>query len=104
MHYNITILKGKCPRGIAQWINHSPAARAAGVQTWTCQVFSASILLGTPSCALSLTMPVVMCSSMNTCHGRGKKERNLGKILAAASVRQNTDMRAMYERKGGKNF
>ena len=32
------------------------------------------------------------------------KERNHGKILAAQSVRGNTDMRAMYGRKGVKNL
>ena len=46
----------------------------------------------------SLTMPVVTCSRVNTCHGEVKKERNQGRILAAPSVRQNTDIRVMHER------
>ena len=37
------------------------------------KVYSAPILLGYPQCALSFTMPVVTCSSVNTCHGGGKK-------------------------------
>ena len=46
-------------------------------------------------------MTVVTRSSVNTCRG----ERNCGKILAVPSVRQNTEKRAMYGRKGDKkNF
>ena len=65
--------------------------------------FSGPILLGTlATCIFSLTMPVVMCSNMNTCHEGDKKRGVAVKILAAHSVRQNTDKRAMYERKGVK--
>ena len=54
----------------------------------TTKEFSAPILSGTPAmCTLSLTMPVVTCSSMNTCHGVGKKERNRGKIKILAEVK-----------------
>ena len=35
------------------------------------KVYSAPILTGTP--AITPAMPVVMCSSMNTWHGAGKK-------------------------------
>ena len=66
--------KQKFPRGIAQWIKHLPAMPAARVQTQTWPKFI--VLLSSrvpPSCALSLTMPVVMCPSVNTCHGGGKK-------------------------------
>ena len=51
----------------------------------------------------SLTMPVVTCYSMNMLQHEYlswgiKKERICGKILAATSVRQATDIRAMgYE-------
>ena len=63
-----------------------------------------SILSGTPAmCTLSHTMPVVTCSSLYTCHGGGKKERNHGKILAVPTVRQSTGIIAMYGRKGVKN-
>ena len=80
---------------------HLPCTQAAGVLTWKQPKFI--VLLSSqvpPPCAFSLTMPVVMCSSINTCHGGGKKERNCGKILAASSVRWNTDIRAMDGRKG----
>ena len=38
------------------------------------------------------------------CSVSGKKERNQGKILAVLSVRQNTDIRAMYGGKGVKKL
>ena len=64
------------------------------------KVYGAPILLGAPAmCTLSLTLPVVLCSNVNTCHGGGKKRVIMGKILAVPSVRQNTDV---WE-KGGKN-
>ena len=56
-----------------------------------------------PPCTLSLTMPVVTCSSVNICQGGDKKGEIMVKILAAPSVRQNTDYRVMYGRKGVKN-
>ena len=43
--------------------------------------FSAPILSGTPAmCTLSPTMPVVTCSSVNTCHGGGKKNGIMVKV------------------------
>ena len=45
-----------------------------GSNSDTTKVYSAPILLDTPTMwTLSLTMPVVMCCSVNTCHGGGKK-------------------------------
>ena len=71
----------------------------------TTKVYSAPILSGTPAmCTLSLTMPVVTCSSVNTCHGGGRKRGILVKILISPSVRHNTDIRAMHGRKGVKAF
>ena len=40
--------------------------------------------------------------SPQTCHGGGKKRGIMLKILAAPYVGQNTDIRAMYGRKGVK--
>ena len=51
---------------------------------------------------LSLTMPAVTCSRVNTCHMGSKKRVILVKILAEPSVGQNADIRAMYGRKGDK--
>ena len=70
----------------------------------TTKVYSAPILLGTPPHALthSLTMPVVMCSSVNTSYRRDKKEVIVVKILAAPFLGPNTDIIAMYGRKGAK--
>ena len=43
---------------------------AGGSNPDTTKDLSAPILSGTPAmCTLSLTMPVITCSSMNTCHG-----------------------------------
>ena len=45
-----------------------------GLNPDTTKAYSAPILLGTPAmCTPSQTMPVVLCYSVNTCHGRGKK-------------------------------
>ena len=78
------------------------------------KIFSAPILTGTLQHALSLTIPVILCSSVNTCHRGGKKRgiwlvdfdmnSSCGKILAAPSVRQNTDIGAMYKRKGSSGY
>ena len=39
----------------------------------TIKGFSVPILSGTPAmCSLSLTMPVIMCFSVNTCYAGGK--------------------------------
>ena len=71
----------------------------------TSKVYRAPILLGTPAmCTLSLTMPVITCSSMNTCHRGGKKTGMMGNILAGPSVKQNTNVRAMYGKKGVKTL
>ena len=63
---------------------------------------------------LSLTMPVVTCTSVNTCHGDVKREeswksyrdqlerRSLWIILAAPSVRWNTDISVLYGKGRGK--
>ena len=69
----------------------------------TTKVYSAPILSGTPAIStLSHAMIVVMCSNMNTSHGGIKKRGIRVKILAAPSVRRNTNTKAMYERKGVK--
>ena len=94
--------QSRSPRGIVQCIKHSPGTLAAGVQTQTLPKYIVLLSSGvSPPCALSLTMPGGMCSSMNTCQLSlgGKKVRNKGKILAAPSVGRNTDIRAMYGRK-----
>ena len=79
------------PRGIAmglgQWIKHLPATQAAVVWTWTQPKILALLSSHVPPHhALSLTMPVIMCSSEDTFHRGRKKEKNCGKILAAPSV------------------
>ena len=64
-------------RGIAQWIKHSPATQVAGARTRTQPKFI--VLLSSwvlPPCALSLTMPVFTCSSMNTCHWVVEREES----------------------------
>ena len=47
-------------------------------------------------------MPVIMCYSVNTFYN-GQKRGIMVKILAVPSERQNTDIRAMYGKKGVKN-
>ena len=67
-------------RGIAQWIKHYPATKVAGSKPRHTQ--SAPILSGTPiTCTLCLTMPVIMCSSMNTCYRRSRKREIAVKSL-----------------------
>ena len=52
----------------------------------------------------SYDVPVITRSSVNTCQGGGKKIKrdNCAKILAAPSVKRNTDIRAIYWIKGEK--
>ena len=50
-------------------------AGGRGSNPGTTKVYSAPILSGPPAmCALSLTMPVITCSSMNICPRRVKRE------------------------------
>ena len=74
-------------------------AGSQGLNPDTTKVYGASILSGTPTlCTLSHN------ASHHMLHHEylswEDKERNHGKILAATSVRQNTDIRAMYGRRG----
>ena len=64
---NLNLFK-RCLRGIAQWIKHSLATQAAGVQTMTPPKIS--VLLSSqvsPPCALSLslTKPAVVCKYLS---------------------------------------
>ena len=84
-----------------QWIKHSPAMQVARVQTQEPpRFFFAPILTGIPAIyTLSHTRPIVTCSGVFDLSLERIKKRNRGKILAAPSVRQNTNIRAMYGRK-----
>ena len=63
----------------------------------TAKKFRVPILSGALLRALSLTMPVVTFSSVNTCHVGGKKRGIMVKIIAAPSVGQNKDIRMISE-------
>ena len=71
----------------------------------TTKVFNAPILLGPPTmCTLSLTVPVVMCSCMNTCHGK-KVEREESWLNPSSAI---CEAKRRYEidvwEKGGKKI
>ena len=77
-------------------------AEGRGSNRYMTKYFCAPILWGTlpHGLALSFTMPVIKRSNVNTNHRGGKKGGIVVKILAALSVRQNTDIGVMHGRKG----
>ena len=75
---------GSCPgsvslRGIAMDKALACHTGSRGSNSDMTKVYSAPILSGTPPCSLSLTMPVVTCLSVNTCHMGGKKRGKMVK-------------------------
>ena len=63
------------PRGITPLLKHLPAMHGSqGSNPDVTKVYSAPILSGTPPHALSLTMPEVMRSRVNTFQGEVKRE------------------------------
>ena len=57
------------------------ACRAGG---WGSSLKTRNILVPLSSRALSLTMPVIMCSSVCTCYGEVKIDRNHGRNPSSA--------------------
>ena len=67
-----------CPSGISLWINHLVSGRQLEGEPGHDQRIKCSYPLGSSAkCTLSLSLPVIACSSVNTCHGGGKKREEL---------------------------
>ena len=91
------------PRGIVQWIKHSPATQAAGVRTQTQLKFK--VLLSSrvpPPCALSLSHNACQHLLQREYLSQGRlKERNLGKNPSSTICEAKHSYKSHVWEKGG---